>query len=277
MIPTFTLAQLTIKEAIRRRFIWAAFLICGFFFVIAFAPIHPRATLFLTQEMAYRLTGAVMALQGGHMVEFFAFLFAVALSSGTISNEIERGVLAVIVPKPIPRLAIYLGKWLGINLFILPCVIAWVAILQWAIVRHVGYSIPELWRLIGVMMLYPLVFSSLTVFFSSFTSHLLSMIMPLILASTAWSEDFLKAFGYGFDINALKTAAKIVVYVAPLNPMSRWYDQVLDQPILQIANAMRRQFGALDPPANHIDLAWILGYALVALLAGAIIFQKRDL
>ena len=27
MIPTFTLAQLTIKEAIRRRFIWAAFLI----------------------------------------------------------------------------------------------------------------------------------------------------------------------------------------------------------------------------------------------------------
>lgn len=277
MTSILTIAQLTVKEAVRRRFIWAAVLICGFFFIIAFAPIHPRATYFLTQEMAVRLTAAVMALQGGHMVEFFAFLFAVSLSAGTISNEVERGVLAVIVPKPIPRVSIYLGKWLGINLFILPCVAVWTAILQWAIVRHVGYAIPQLWRLIGVMMLYPLVFSSLTMFFSSFTSYMLSMILPLIIASTAWSEDFLKAFGYGFDVNALKTASKVVVYVAPLNPMSRWYDRILDQPVLQMANALRRQFGPLDPPASHIDLAWILGYALVGLVAGAIIFQKRDL
>lgn len=277
MLAALTIARLTVREAVRRRFILAGALIACFFFLLAFAPIHPHATILFTAETMREITGAVMALQGGHMVEFFAFLFAVALASGTISSEVERGVLAVIVPKPVSRASIYLGKWLGINLFILPCVVIWTAILQWAIVRHIGYPIPALWRLIWVMLLYPLVFSSLAMFFSSFTSHLLAMILPLIVASTAWSEDFLKAFGYGFDISTLKTAARVVVYVAPLNPMSRWFDKVLNQPILVELQAMRRQFGPTDPPANGRDLAWIVGYALVALIAGAVIFQKRDL
>lgn len=277
MGAALTIARLTVKEAVRRRFILAGLLICGFFFVLAFAPIHPHATLIFSTRTMLQITGAEMALQGGHMVEFFGFLFAVALSAGTISAEVERGVLAVIVPKPIPRASVYLGKWLGINLFILPCIVIWTAILQWAIVRHIGYTIPTLWRLIEVMVLYPVVFSSLTMLFSSFTSHLLSMILPLIMASAAWSEDFLKLFGYGFDINTLKTAAKAVVYIAPLNPMSRWFDKVLDQPILIQLEAMRPHFGPVDPPANGRDLAWILGYAAVALIVGTLVFQKRDL
>ena len=277
MGAALTIARLTVKEAIRRRFILAGILISGFFFLLAFAPIHPHATLIFSAQTMRQITGAEMALQGGHMVEFFAFLFAVALASGTISAEVERGVLAVIIPKPIPRVSVYLGKWIGINLFILPCIVIWTAILQWAIARHIGYSIPALWRLIGVMALYPVVFSSLTMLFSSFASHLLSMILPLIMASAAWSEDFLKIFGYGFDIATLKTAAKAVVYIAPLNPMSRWFDKVLSQPILVQLEAMRPHFGPVDPPASGRDLAWILGYAIVALVAGAVVFQKRDL
>lgn len=277
MGAALTIARLTVKEAIRRRFVLAGVLISGFFFVLAFAPIRPHSTLIFSAQAMREITGAEMALQGGHMVEFFGFLFAVALAAGTISSEVERGVLAVIVPKPIPRVSVYLGKWLGINLFILPCIVVWTAILQWAIVRHIGAPIPSLWRLIGVMALYPVVFSSLTMLFSSFTSHLLSTILPLIIASAAWSEDFLKLFGYGFDINTLKQAAKAVVYLAPLNPMSRWFDKVLNQPILAQLEAMRPHFGPADPPANARDLAWILGYAFVALIAGAVVFQRRDL
>ena len=138
MTSALTIAGLTVKEAVRRRFVLAALLICGFFVLLAFAPIHPRAALFMSKEMVEQLIAAEVALEGGHMVEFFGFLFAVALSAGAISSEIERGVLAVIIPKPIPRASVYLGKWLGINLFILPCLAVWTAILQWAIVRHVG-------------------------------------------------------------------------------------------------------------------------------------------
>jgi hypothetical protein len=38
-----------------------------------------------------------------------------------------------------------------------------------------------------------------------------------------------------------------------------------------------REAGPTDPPANWIDMGWILGYALIAFLAGMIIFQKRDI
>jgi len=121
------------------------------------------------------------------------------------------------------------------------------------------------------------VFSSLTFFFSSFTSSLMSIVTPLIVVSVAWTEDMLKMFGYMFNVNTLKIAARVVVYVAPLNPMSRWLEKALDPQLWLSLQRMRGSFGPKDPPANWIDLGWILGYGLVVLIAGAVIFQKRDI
>ena len=163
------------------------------------------------------------------------------------------------------------------NLFVLPFLLLWVAILQFAIFNHIHQTLPNLWRTYLVMTLYPIVFSSLTLFFSSFTSSLLSMVMPLTIASVAWSEGILKTFGYQFDVESLKLASKVVVYVAPLNPMSRWIEKALDPTVLIEVEQFMRRPGPVDPPANLIDLGWILGYGLIAFAAGLVIFQRRDI
>jgi ABC-type transport system involved in multi-copper enzyme maturation permease subunit len=223
------------------------------------------------------LIGEIIETFGGHIAEFFAFLFAVALSAGTISSEIDRGVLAVVLPKPIGRWSVYCGKWLGVNAFVLMSLIVWVALLQFAIYNHIHQTMPNLWKAYLIMALYPLVFSSLTLFFSSFTSNLLSIVLPLTVASCAWTEGLLKTLGYGLDVNSLKIASKVVVYAAPLNPMSRWLDRVLDPQVLGMIQQFRRPTGPPDPPANWIDLGWIIGYGLAAFIAGMILFQRRDL
>ena len=271
----FTIAKITITEAVRRRFIVAGVLVCAVFVLLAFLPFHPRVP-FLTPEERDSLIGAEMAARGSSITAFFSLLFSVALGAGAISGEIERGVLSVVIPKPISRLSVYLGKWLGINVFILPFVVLWTATLQWAIVRHVHHAVPGLWSAIGILMLYPLVFSSLTMLFSAMTSSLLATILPMILASTAWSEGILKAFGNFFHIHVLLTLANVVIYLAPLNPLSRWVEKALDQPILQMVpvSAVR---GAPDPPAGPVDMCWIVGYGLIALIAGAVVFQRRDI
>jgi ABC-type transport system involved in multi-copper enzyme maturation permease subunit len=276
MSAVFSIAELTFREAIRRRFVFAGLLVSFAIIVIGVIPYHFHRTYFFTQDEIEQITAQAIAEFGGHVAEFFAFLFAIALSAGTISNEIDRGVLAVIVPKPIGRWAVYCGKWLGVNLFILPFLFFWVILLQFAIYRHVGHFYPDLWRAYLVMSLYSIVYSSLTFFFSSFTSNLLAIVMPLILASTAWTEGFLRLWGYSLDIRSVQIASKVVVYFAPVNPMSRWFERALN-PQLLLGIMRFREAGPTDPPANWIDMGWILGYALIAFLAGMIIFQKRDI
>jgi ABC-type transport system involved in multi-copper enzyme maturation permease subunit len=277
MGAVFVIAELTVREAIRRRFIFAGLLVSLVFGLIVVFPIHPRQFMMFSPAEVLILTGQMIAVFGGHIAEFFAFLFAVALTAGTISNEVERGVLAVILPKPLARWSVYCGKWLGVNLFVLPFLFFWICLLQLAIYHHTHQLMPTLWKAFFVMALYPLVFTSVTLFFSSFTSNLLAIVMPLILASTAWCEGILKLLGNLFDVATIKWAAKAVVYVAPLNPMSRWVEKVLKPNLLLYMDSFARHPGGTDPPANTIDLAWIIGYGLVAFVAGLIIFQRRDL
>lgn len=275
MFPTVTIAALTVKEAVRRRFTFAGLVVCAAFLLFAFIPIHLRS-IFVPPAIKAKLVGELISTRGCSVVGFFSFLFAVALGAGTISGEVERGTLSVIVPKPISRWSIYCGKWLGINLFIAPFVVMWVAILQYSILRHTGTTMPQMWRCLGLLMLYPAIFSAITMLFSTMTSTLLSTILPMMLASTAWSEGIFAGFGYGFNIAALKTISRVVVYAAPLNPLSRWIERVL-APTLLFLIPHRPDFGPPDPPAGMRDLVWILAYGIVALLAGAIIFQRRDL
>jgi ABC-type transport system involved in multi-copper enzyme maturation permease subunit len=274
----WTIATLTVTEALRRRFWVAALIVCGLYVLQAFIPFHmSESRREMLGDLLDPMIGQFMATYGAEMIEFFCFLFAIALSAGAISAEIERGTLAVIVPKPLPRWSIYAGKLLGVNLFLAPLLVLLTALLQFAIWRHIHATEANLWKSMPVMYLYPLLFSSLTLFFSTFCGNLLATILPLIMASTAWSEGILKNFGYFFDIHSLKVAAKVVVYIVPLNPMSRWLERSLDFDLMQ-----RFMFGAHhmwppDPRANNIDLAWILGYAAVAFVAGLIVFEKRDL
>jgi len=275
MIPIAVIAGLTFKEAVRRKFAVAGIVVCALFLLLAFIPIHPHA-MFVPIELYPKLIRELLATRGCSIIAFFSFLFAVSLGAGTISNELERGVLSVIVPKPIHRVSIYLGKWLGINLFIAPFALCWVALLQFAIYHHVQVTMPQLWKVYGVLMLYPAVFAALTMLFSSVTSTLLSTILPLILGSAAWSEGILSFFGYMFNIATLKTLAKMVVYLAPLNPLSRWVERILQPTLLQML-PHPGSFGPPDPPAGWRDMVWIVAYGLAALIAGAVVFERRDL
>lgn len=274
--PTAVIAGLTIKEAVRRKFVAAGLLASLVFVLMALIPIRARGMQFVPPEMMSALIEDLLATRGCSIIAFFCFLFSVSLGAGTLTGEIERGVLSVIVPKPIPRWSIYIGKWIGINLFIAPFVALWVVALEWAIFRHVHHFRPQLWRTYGVLMLYPVVFSSLTMLCSSLVSTGLATILPVMVAAGAWCEGVLKGFGYFFDIATLKTMSKVVIWLAPLNPLSRWVERIV-QPTALTWLPGPPGGAPPDPPAGWKDLVWIFAYALAALGAGLVVFQRRDL
>ena len=293
MIPgLLTLAGLTIREAIRRRVFLAALVIAGLYVVFAFLPIHTRPNPFFGLDMATARdnNGRVFAWLGCGTIKFFGAILAVALSAGAITAEADRGLLSTVVPKPIPRAAIYLGKWLGIVALLSVCVAGWGALLAWAIWHQTGTYHPRIWGGVAAAGLFPLLFTTLTLCFSTFATYALSSSLSLIAAGVALAEDLLHTLARLQDIPVLDTLSRGAGYVVPISRMNHWITKGLAAtgPGAHPAGSAGLDFSLfvarLDPTqvaavkeTSGADLAYILAYMAAFFVLGLVLFGRRDL
>ena len=293
MIPgLFTLAGLTIREAIRRRIFLAALIIAALYVAFAFLPLHIRLNPLIGLDMptAKNNTGRIFAWLGCGTIKFFGAILAVALSAGAITAEADRGMLSVIAPKPIPRAAIYLGKWLGIVALLTVCVAGWGAILAWSIWHQTGTYHPRIWEGILAAWLFPVLFTTLTLFFSTFAAYALSSSLSLIAAGVALAEDLLHTLSRVLDIPVLDTLSQAASYVVPLGRMNHWISRGLDATGIGAAPPgsagldFSLVFAQRDPTQAAAvvnttagDMAYILAYMAAFFALGLVVFGRRDL
>ncbi len=291
------LAGLTIKEAIRRRVFLAAVVISTLYLGFAFLPLHLHIGLVVGLDLPTALNnmGRIFAWVGCGTIKFFGAVLAVALSAGAITSEIDRGVLSVIVPKPIPRTAIYLGKWLGINLLLAICVVVWGLLLAGSIWHQTGTYHPRIWGGIAAAGLFPLLFTTLTLCFSTFATYALSSSLALIAAGVALGEDLLHILSRILEIPLLETLSRITGYVVPLSRMNHWISRGLDAdgggmlgighgPVGSAGFDFSLFLARRDPSQSAVvaatseaDLLYILLYMAVFFALGLTLFQRRDL
>ncbi len=293
MIPgVFTLAGLTIREAIRRRVFLAALVISTLYVGFAFLPLHIRPNPLVGFDMPSALnnSGRIFAWLGCGTIKFFGSILAVALSAGAITAEVERGVLAIIVPKPVPRLAVYLGKWLGIVCLLTVCVAGWGALLAWAIWHQTGTYHAHIWGGIAAAWLFPVLFTTLTLCFSTFATYALSSSLSLIAAGVALAEDLLHTLSRLLDIPLLDTLSRTAGYIVPLSRMNHWITKGLaatgagPHPAGSAGLDISLIAARLDPTqvatvkeTSGADLAYILAYMAGFFILGLVLFQRRDL
>ncbi len=293
MIPgVFTLAGLTVREAIRRRVFLAALVISCLYVGFAFLPLHIRLNPLVGFDMptAKDNTGRIFAWLGCGTIKFFGSILAVALSAGAITAEVKRGVLAIIVPKPIPRAAVYLGKWLGIVALLSVCVASWGALLAWAIWHQTGTYHPRIWGGIGAAWLFPVLFTTLTLCFSTFATYALSSSLSLIAAGVALAEDLMHSLSRVLDIPLLDTLSRAAGYVVPISRMNHWITKGLAatgmgaHPPGSAGLDFSLFIARLDPTqaasvaaTSGTDMAYILLYIGFFFVLGLALFQRRDL
>ncbi len=291
----WTLAGLTVREAVRRRIFLAGLIISALYVGFAFLPLHIKPGLLVGLDMASARnnTGRIFAWLGCGTIKFFGAVLAVALSAGAITTEVDRGVLAVIVPKPIPRAAIYLGKWLGIVFLLAVCVAVWGGLLAWGIWKQTGTYHTHIWGGVLAAGLFPLLFTTLTLCFSTFATYALSSSLALIAAGIALAEDLLHNLSLPtrLDVPLLDTLSKIAGYIVPLGRMNHWITRGLDATgiigpappdsagldmSLIVAQADPTQ-AATVASTSGADLTYILLYMAFFFALGLILFQRRDL
>ncbi|MGI4788878.1 MAG: ABC transporter permease, partial [Janthinobacterium lividum] len=277
----WTLAGLTVREAIRRRIFFASLVIAAIYIGFAFLPLHIRAGAAGPDAAeAGDNPGRIFAWLGCGTIKFFGAVLAVALSAGAISAEVDRGVLAVIVPKPIPRAAVYLGKWLGIVFLMAVSVAIWGCLLTFGIWRQTGTYHPHIWGGILAAGLFPLLFTTLTLCFSTFAGYALSSSLALIAAGVALAEDVLHSLSQPFLLNSpvLDTLSRLAGYVVPLGRMNHWITRGLGDAGKDLSVIVaQRGHGEGSAATTNADMTYILIYIAFFFALGLITFQRRDL
>ena len=278
----WVLAGLTVREAIRRRVFLAGLVIAALYVGFSFLPLHIKTGFFigLDIETAKNNTGRFFAWMGCGTIKFFGSVLAVALSAGAITAEVDRGVLSVIVPKPIPRMAVYLGKWLGIVFLLAACVAVWGGLLVLGIWKQTGTYHPHIWEGILAAGLFPLLFTTLTLCFSTFAGYALSSSLALIAAGIALASDTLQIVSQPFFLNApiLETLSKICGYIVPLTRMNHWITRGLGDAGWDTSVFLfQRGHGEASVATTHADLTYVLAYIAFFFAFGLTIFQRRDL
>ncbi len=275
----WTLARLTMQEAMRRRLFVAGLLIALLFAGLAFIHLPPtKPSPFASDPHSeLLLRSQTFGWLGCGMIKFFASVLAVTLAAGAITAEVDKGVLSTVVPKPLPRAAIYLGKWLGLVLLLAACLILWGGLLAWAIWVQTHLFHPRLFLGVLATGLFPLLFTTLTLCFSSFATYALSAGLALIAAGMALAEDTLALFAQVFHAHTLEVLSRFAGCVVPLSRMNHWITRGLGDAGWDWSAFSPRGPGASAVATSGADMAYILVYIAVCFAVGLLVFQRRDL
>jgi len=273
-----TIALLTLRETVRRRAPIISLLILVLLLVGLVVPLRGRLLL-LPRPEANAIVAGIYVVFATDIVKFFASVFAIALAAGSISAELDRGVLSSILPKPIPRLSVYAGKWLGLVAFVVLNVVAWdVVIWGVASVRAPHISHRGVFSALPYLLLYPVLFTTLALFFSAFAAFPLAAGLSILLTGVGWSETILHLLGTRLDVDLLLSLSRAAGWLMPLGRMSRWVARGMG-PVLRFGGqefAVGERGPFKDIVTTQFDLVYIGLYALAAFVAGAIILGRRD-
>ena len=209
-------------------------------------------------------------------LSIFGLLIAVFIGIGLVSKEVERKSIYGLITKPITREQFILGKYAGL-VFTLVTNLSLMTLAFYAVLFYMNAMTPEgtrqTWaspamdpRLLiaaGLILAELMIVTAIALFFSTFSSPLLSTILTLGLWTAGHFNEDLRQFERVVEVPAAAVVAKVLYYVLPnLAPFDVKAEIV----------------HALPVTATHIayTLAYAVLYISILLLGAIAIFRRRD-
>lgn len=294
-MAVFTIAGLILKEAVRRRTFIGTLLMGLLVLALSMLPILIRSRMLgevhagrmAEAQFIYRfpIMRSVITLLCLSVIKSLGALFAVLMAGGAISGEIERGLLSVILSKPVPRWQILLGKWIGLNIVLMGSVYIW-AVMVWASLTLQTHEDRTPILVAGLyLMFYPLVVCTLTLTFSTISQRLVGTSLALVLMAIAWFDGIFNTIGENVGVDIVKVMARIMGMVLPQGYIGWWVEHAMDK--ISIANPRPGQTGQSPTFITdwgvehlhfaHLDAVYVVAYIIIVFIVGAVVFQRRDI
>ncbi len=282
MSQVLTIARLTILEASRRKLLLAL----G---ALTVAVIVLTSWGFSRLPTVKGVTPAEVRFASSQLTILVAFMFSGVLALGStlvaapsIASDIESGIALAILPRPIRRSQLLMGKWLGLALLV-SLYAAGSGLLEllgiWLATR---YTPPNPLVAIAFVAAEGIILMTLALLLSTRLAPMTGGVIALVLFFVAWIGGIALAIGQGFandTIINIGVSSRLLIPTDGLWHGAIFYLEPSD--FLAAARAAGRARAAnpffADQPPPAIYIAWVVGWlaALVGLANWS--FAKRDL
>jgi ABC-type transport system involved in multi-copper enzyme maturation permease subunit len=278
------LANLTFREAIRRRIVLAGLALGISFLVIYSTGLH-FILLDIRQEFTLRDLPARQIIMNVEMQNFFlmAGLYAITflsiamaalLGADTLAGEINSGTIQTIVSKPIRRADVILGKWLGfaglLGLYLL--FMAGGVVLSMFI--QSGYVADNLLNGLGLIYLETLLIMTITLMCSASFPALATGGIVFGMYGLAFIGGWIEQIGAIFQN---PTAVKIGILTSLIIPSESLWRRAAFEMQTPLGGVLGMSPFAATSVPSPLMIVYAILYLVVALNLSIRIFQGRDL
>ena len=291
-MKVLTIARLTLREAVRRRMIWGVLALSMIFVLLYFFGFEQVKSEFLRIEaqrvgrggrpggqtgqiLTFELVATIMVGLGFYTINFLAGVMTIFASVGTIAGEIESGTFQAIVPKPIARWELVVGKFLGFA----GMIVAYIALMAAGVLLTArvvaNYTPVNFVAGTALVMLVSLVLLALTVLGSTLFQTMANGVVVFMLYGGALLGGLLETLGGALNINSLVNTGVITSLILPSDSIWKLANNQL-QPNSLLRFDSPIPIAAGSPPSNAM-IVYAIAYIAVLLGLAVLSFRRRDL
>ncbi len=271
------MAQVTFREAARKRTLWMA-LAAGLAFLVLFAiAMHFQVESFNDRHASAFIRQQVvngMLLMGLYAIDMLVVVMTVLTSVDTLSGEIDSGTIQAIATKPIRRWELLVGKWIGfagmLTIYIVLMaggVNAVTYVTSGVVARHLAKGFGLIWLESELLL-------SITLFFGTWLSTLTNGVLVLGLHGLAFIGGWLEQAGALTNTPKAVAVGVVASILMPSESLWRRAAFEMQSPLVTAMNVTPFS-GASVPSA--LMVAYAACYMLFFLLLAIWRLQRRDL
>jgi ABC-type transport system involved in multi-copper enzyme maturation permease subunit len=277
-----TIARLTILEASRRKLLLAL----G---VLTLAVIVLSSWGFSRLPTMNNVTPAEVRVASSQLTILMAFMFSGVLALGstlvaapTIASDIESGIALAILPRPIRRSEVLMGKWLGLAVLVVLYAAGSGLLELLGIWLGTSYLPPNPVAAIVFVGAEGIILMTLALLFSTRLAPMTGGVIALVLFFVGWVGGIALAIGNAFDNATIKGIGNASRLLIPTDGL--WHGAIFylePSEVIAAARAAGRARAGnpffAEAPLSTPYIVWVVVWLVIVTLLANWSFARRDL
>ncbi|TFV62062.1 ABC transporter permease [Geodermatophilus sp. DF01-2] len=276
-------AGLTLREAARRRVVWALAVLTVALLTLSgwgFSRLAGLDTEFgdLTSGQARMVASQLLNLVMFGL-SLIAALGTAFLAGPTLAGDIESGMALSMLARPVRRSAVLLGKWLGLVAFgsgyVAVAGLAQFLVVRWA----VGYWPPDPAAGLALLAGQTVVLLTLALLLSSVISPMASGVVAVGLFGATWVAGVVGGVGQALGNEGVERVGTVSRVLLPTDGLWRGAMHAFQDPsVLSAFDVAAEGFPFLsEAPLTVAYLLWAAVWVAMVWGLTALVFNRRDI
>lgn len=282
MTQLFTIARLTILEASRRKLLLALGALTMVVIVLTSWGFSRLPAMKNVTPVEVRLAASQLTILMAFMFSGVLALGSTLVAAPSIAGDIESGIALAILPRPIRRSQLLMGKWLGLALLVTLYAAGSGLLELLGIWIGTNYLPPNPLASIALVAAEGIILMTLALLLSTRLAPMTGGAIALVLFFVAWIGGIALAIGMAFDNETIKNIGIGSRLLVPTDGL--WHGAIFYLEPSEVLNAARAAGRAragnpffADAPLPLSYLLWVAAWLVAIIGLANWSFAKRDL